>query len=103
MMPGPGDDGYEDDGPDTEENQDQGNGDSEDDNGRDDRNDGCQDQPGMKGTTGTRSKQRETQMTRPWRRQVAARSGARDDDDDDDELITMGGVTMMTSRDRTMG
>jgi hypothetical protein len=68
MTPGPGDDGHEDDGPDTEEDQDQGNGDSEDNNGRDDRNDGHQDRPGMKGTTRTRSKQRGTQMTRPWRR-----------------------------------
>jgi hypothetical protein len=65
MTPGPGDDRHEDD-------QHQGNGDSEDhedDNSRDDRNVGCQEQPGTKGTTGTRSKQRGTQMTRPWPRQ----------------------------------
>ena len=65
MTPGPGDDRHEDD--DTED-QDQGNRDSEDNednNGRDDRNDRHQDQPGMKGTTVTRSKQWGMQMTRP--------------------------------------
>ena len=49
MTPGPGDDRHE--GDDTEEDQHQGNRDSEDnedDNGRDNRNDGCQDRPGMR-------------------------------------------------------
>jgi len=67
MMPGPGDNRQEDD--DTEEDQHQGNrdsGDNKDNNGRDNRNDGCKDWPGMKGMTGTRSKQWGTQTTRPW-------------------------------------